>query len=166
MLRLDLLGPVALTDGSNRSRNSDIPGTKPLALLVYLVLEGAHRPVRRDKVATLLWPDAEQKNARASLSQALHELKKALGDVVTARGQEELSVDRARITSDCFEFQDLATRGQLEEAVACYRGDVAAGLFVKDSVEFDDWLARQQTSWRDDYAAVLQKLCDAAIQSN
>src|SRR5688572_28349159 len=137
MYRLNLLGAVALTDDFGRSCDSDVGGTKHLALLVYLVLEGARRPLRRDKVVAVLWPESGQEKARQSLSQALYKLRTALGDVVISDGQEELSLDRNLITSDCFEFAELAASGRLEEAVALYRGDVATGFNVKDAPEFD-----------------------------
>jgi DNA-binding SARP family transcriptional activator/TolB-like protein len=165
MLRLNLLGAVDLRNVDGRPCNGDVGGTKYLALLLYLVLEGAHRPVRRDKVIGVLWPDSEQEKARQSLSQALYKLRTALGDVVISGGQEELSVDRTRISTDSFEFRDLASAGQLEEAVALYRGDVADGLNVKE-IEFDQWLAGQRATWRDHIANVLRKLFDDAIQTD
>ena len=165
MYRLNLLGAVALTDDSGRSCNSDVGGTKHLALLVYLVLEGARHPLRRDKVVGLLWPESGQEKARQSLSQALYKLRTALGDVVISDGQEELSLDRNLITSDCFEFAELAASGRLDEAVALYRGDVATGFNVKDASDFDQWLSHQQTSWRHHYAGVLLQLFDRAIRS-
>lgn len=165
MYRLNLFGAVALTDDSGRTCNSDVGGTKHLALLVYLVLEGARHPVRRDRVVGVLWPESGQEKARQSLSQALYKLRTALGDVVISDGQEELSLDRNRITSDCFEFADLAASGRLEDAVARYRGDVGSAFNVKDAPDFEQWLSNQQTSWRERYAGVLQQLFDTAIQS-
>lgn len=166
MLRLTLLGPVDLVDPITHAR-PDLGGTRNLALLVYLFSEAVERPVRRDTVATLLWPESEQKNARGSLNTAVHQLRAALGDVVIpSRGQEELVVDRSHISCDCFEFTELARSGRLEEAAALYRAEFAAGLIVKDSNEFDVWLSAQRKAWRDRFAAVLVKLYDAAVAVN
>ena len=164
MHRLDLLGAVHLVDAEGRALNSEI-ATKHLAVLVFVVMEGARRPVRRDTITARLWPDSEQRNARQSLSQSLHVLRGALGDVVVSGGQEELSLDRSRITCDCFEFLEHAKAGRLEDAVDVYKGEFAAGLFVKDCVEFDEWLSQQRAEWRGNLAAVLTKLFDAAVAS-
>src|SRR5687768_9730621 len=148
MLRLSLLGAVDLVD-AGRSRNGDIGGTKPLALLVYLVITGRDKPIRCDTAAALLWPESEQKHARQSLNQALSQLRSVLGDdVIRSRGQEEIDVDFERIACDCFDFADLARLGNLEAAVALYRGDFADGLYVKESAEYDDWMSRQRSFWR------------------
>src|SRR5687768_232174 len=165
MLRLSLLGAVDLVD-AGRSRNGDIGGTKPLALLVYLVITGRDKPIRRDTVATLLWPESEQKHARQSLNQALSQLRTVLGDdVIRSRGQEELDVDFERIGCDCFDFADLAKRGHLQAAVALYRGDFAHGFYVKESAEYDDWMSRERTLWRDSLAQVLSKLYRASLDA-
>lgn len=165
MFRLNLLGAVALTDRTARLRNSDVGGTKPLGLLIYLLLEGAQRPVRRDRIVGVLWPESEQEKARQSLSQALYKLRTALGEVVVSNGQEELGIDRTLITSDCFEFDEAVRSGRLEAAVALYGGDVASGLNVKDAPEFDQWLSNQRASWRARYVSVVEKLFNLALQS-
>jgi DNA-binding SARP family transcriptional activator len=50
---------------------------KPLALLAYLSVE--RRPVPREELAAVLWPDADGPRARASARQALWTLRQALG---------------------------------------------------------------------------------------
>ncbi|HEX9802403.1 MAG TPA: hypothetical protein VGB35_04055, partial [Gammaproteobacteria bacterium] len=50
---------------------------KALALLIYLAITGESQ--RRDTLATLFWPEAGQRGARAALSRRLSELTGALG---------------------------------------------------------------------------------------
>lgn len=45
---------------------------KALALLVYLAVSG--RPHSRDALATLLWPESDQREGRARLRRTLHRL--------------------------------------------------------------------------------------------
>ena len=52
---------------------------KVRALLAYLAVE-SERPHRREKLVALLWPDQSEERARASLSQALYNLRRVLGD--------------------------------------------------------------------------------------
>ncbi|MFL5802176.1 MAG: SARP family transcriptional regulator, partial [Roseiflexaceae bacterium] len=54
---------------------------KVVALLIYLAVE-ARRPHRRSTLAALLWPEAPERVARQSLSQALTTLRAVLGQRV------------------------------------------------------------------------------------
>ena len=67
-------------------RSVPASGAKPLALLAYLMLEP--RPHTREALAGLLWGESPEAEARASLRQALKQLRDVLGDAVRA--------DRAR----------------------------------------------------------------------
>ena len=72
-LSIALLGPVLITlDGQPVSFGYD----KLRALLSYLALEAA-QPVRREKLAALLWPDQSEKSAQDNLRQALSRLRQA-----------------------------------------------------------------------------------------
>ena len=55
----------------------DLPSRPAQALLAYLLLN-RERPVRREKLAGLLWPDADEANARSNLRHALWRIRKAL----------------------------------------------------------------------------------------
>lgn len=71
-LKLFLLGsPLIEYDG----KPIDINRRKAVALLIYLAVTGdAHT---RDGLGTMLWPDADQRRARASLRSALWDLNKS-----------------------------------------------------------------------------------------
>src|SRR5262245_41436146 len=58
--------------------------TKTQALLAYLAME-AERPHRRETLAGLLWPDQPESIARHNVSQALLQLRAALGDQARAQ---------------------------------------------------------------------------------
>ena len=51
---------------------------KELALLCYLAAEGGRHP--RRELAELLWPESEERRARADLRAVLHKLRKTLGE--------------------------------------------------------------------------------------
>ena len=58
---------------------SGFESDKVRALLAYLAVE-SERPHRREKLASLLWPNRPMRNARRNLSQALYNLRHAIGD--------------------------------------------------------------------------------------
>ena len=89
-LQLRVLGDaVASLDG----RPIAFRTRKSLALLAYLALDPGPHP--RERLADLLWPEADVVDARASLRTALNYLRQALGssaDSVITSTRESLGV--------------------------------------------------------------------------
>ena len=76
-LMLRLLGPPEIRlDGAPAS---GFVSDKARALLFYLAV-GADRAHRRETLAGLLWPQTPERSARASLRNALSDLRAAVGD--------------------------------------------------------------------------------------
>src|SRR5215510_1661778 len=76
-LKLFVLGQPRLErDGAPLELNL----RKALALLVYLAVSG--QPYSRDALATLLWPESDQRESRGRLRRTLHRLTQAIGDDV------------------------------------------------------------------------------------
>ncbi len=72
---------------------------KALALIVYLTAtKKAHS---RDALAILLWPDSDQRSARASLRRTLYRLNKVLGEDILLIAPETVSLnERANVWLD------------------------------------------------------------------
>lgn len=133
---------------------------KTRGLLAYLMVE-ADRPHTRERLAGLLWPDYPDESARSSLRQALHNLRRALGEpdadspyllVTSGSVQFNAAADHwldvtafAERVAAC--RQHAHTRletcsvcmARLEEALVLYRGDFLAGLRVGNSAAFEEW---------------------------
>lgn len=90
VMRLDVIGIPRLLIGDQRPS----PGSKPLVLLGYLVLE--RRPVARDEIVALLWPDLDRSRGRATLRTRLSSLKATLGSDVIEASEGFLSVTPPR----------------------------------------------------------------------
>jgi DNA-binding SARP family transcriptional activator len=151
----------------------EVDTRKAIALLAYLVIDPqAHQ---REALSALLWPDADESHARASLRRTLSALNKALeGDFLeTSRDQIGLRAG-APIWVDVSEFRRLATgcdlhrsvpqgacpacRQALSRAAELYRGDFLEGFTLRDSAPFDDWQFFQTDALRRELASVLQSL--------
>ena len=137
-------------------------GRKANALLAYLALNPKQR-CTRDRIATLLWSDRGEEQARHSLRQALLSLRKALDDesasILVSDG-DRLTLDPEAIAVDVQAFERLAasrTREALEQAGALYVGDFLDGIDVR-SEGFEEWLAAERTRLRDLAADVLLRL--------
>lgn len=110
------------------------------ALLVYLALQA--RPVPREVLAELLWPERPGATARANLRSALHRLQRAFG--------QHLAVSRAAIglapsvRCDVLEFEACVREGRPADAVGWYAGPFLAGFYLDGSPGFEAWMASEQ----------------------
>ena len=113
-------------------------------LLVYLALNG-ERPVAREVLAALFWPDESGETAHNNLRQALYQLRQLLGD--TTNDTPVLIATRQAVqfncasdhTLDVTHFLRAIEAHDLDAAVAHYAGELLPG-FTCDSLEFEDWL--------------------------
>ena len=85
-LKIYLLGQFKL---QNSDQLFELPSRPAQSLLAYLVLN-AGVTHRREKLASLIWPDANETNARSYLRQALWRIGKSL---------ENASLSRESVTS-------------------------------------------------------------------
>jgi WD40 repeat protein/DNA-binding SARP family transcriptional activator len=120
---------------------------KVRALLAYLAVE-ADRPHRREALAGLLWPDWPERSARASLSQALYNLRSAIGDreadtpfllVAPQTIQFNRASDHVLDIAILANLPDDATADQLKEALDSYDGPFLAGFSLPDASPFEEW---------------------------
>src|SRR3954447_11422866 len=134
-LVLNLLGTPTLVTREGEPV-TPTPGAKAMALLAYLVLE--RRPQSREALAGLLWGESPEIEARASLRQALKQLRDSLGDVVRAdRSLVQLSVP---VSCDVTDFRALLDDSP-GEAVAFEIPRFLEGFSVRKAPLFDEWVA-------------------------
>ena len=113
-------------------------------LLIYLALNG-ERPVAREVLATLFWPDESGDTANNNLRQALYQLRQLLGDttndipILTATRQSVQFNCGSDHTLDVTRFLRAIEAHDLDAAVAHYAGELLPG-FTCDSLEFEAWL--------------------------
>lgn len=171
-LKLYLLGPpqVELEDDPVK-----IQRRKALALLAYLAVSGEVQ--RRDTLATLLWPDLSQSQARAALTRHLSEGRKIIGqdsliadrETVALAGKVWVDVNRFRQLIDCPPSSPDCL-ASLTEAVSLYRDDFLTGFTLPDCPDYDEWQFFQTEGLRQQLALTLERLIkrhiDQAKRSN
>ncbi len=150
MIQLQTFGRVRLL--GDRPREDTAPATaqpKRLVLLAYLALMSGKGPVRRDLLLALFWPELGDDEARRALRQALHYLRRVLGDDVIVGKGEEVSIDGDRFRCDAVEFEHLVAAGEPGRALSLYQGDFLAGFHVPDvSAELEEWVDRTRLRLR------------------
>jgi predicted ATPase/DNA-binding SARP family transcriptional activator len=125
-----------------------LPTRKTQALLAYLALPlgQAHS---RDKLATLLWGDMPDAQARGNLRHALSRIRKNLPAGVRpglVLDGPTVALDPSVVEVDVAEFERLVADGRppaLEQIGGLYRGDLLAGLALTER-PFEEWLTSER----------------------
>ena len=140
-LELRLLGAPCLVVGERRIALS----AKDAALLCLIALAG---PIRPDRVATLLWPNAGAKQADTSLRQRLYRLRRdaglrLLGGGIGLQLQETVHTDLA---------QGLA---QIEHDEHAPLEELLGDLDFDELPELAEWLRQERRRWQEQCTGAL-----------
>src|SRR3954468_2020720 len=126
MLRLSTFGGLVLhQDG--QLHTGPAAQRRRLALLAVVASAG-RRGVGRERLLSLLWRDSEHESARHSLYQALHAIRRSVGDGDAFLGASTLQLNPERVASDVSEFGEAVEEGAHERAVRLHRGAFLDGF--------------------------------------
>lgn len=156
MISLKVLGGIALESDGAPLRGR-IVQRRRLALLAILAAART-RPISRDRLVALLWPESRDDQARALLSDSLYVIRKALGDDVLLNSGDDLSLNSERIATDLARFEDALEAGDAEQAVTEYAGPFLDGVHVADAPEFERWTAEMRAQLQRRYAQAIDRL--------
>ncbi|MEZ4682369.1 MAG: BTAD domain-containing putative transcriptional regulator [Caldilineaceae bacterium] len=156
-LVLNLFGnPVVTLDGVVVT---GFQSSKVQALLYYLAV--VQRQQSRSLLANLLWGDVAEAHARRSLTAALSNLRRLLGDCIEAdrervawRRDLPQRIDVALLET-ALDRPDVAA---LRQVVDLYRGEFLEGFYVRDTPEFELWMARERAHLRERFMVGLAAL--------
>lgn len=159
--------------------------TKVQALLAYLVVE-ADLPVKREKLATMLWPESSQTAAHSGLRQALARLRAALGDhrpdtpfIISDRDTLQFNLDSDTwcdlwVFDQCIAECDSHQHDQDQACPTCagkqaqlfqiYRGDFLEWLTIPKSAAFEEWAQMHRERKRRQALDALAKLAETYDQ--
>ena len=153
MFRVIVFGQVELRDAEGRSLSHSLQ-RRPLAVLIVLAVAGASG-ISRDRLLALLWPEKGDAQARNSLRQAVHQLRKTLGESVVT-GAMDLHLNPHAITSDVGDFEAAVKAGDNERAVTFYAGALGDGFHVRGAPELEDWLSAHRARLKGLFAASVE----------
>ena len=160
MLTLKLLGTPAVESDGELVTGRAAQGHR-LALLAMLALARG-RPVARDRITALLWPESPTDRVRHQLSDALYIVRSALGaDVVRSTG-DDLGLNADVVTSDVGTFEQLLDDGALERAVESFTAPLLDGFHLPDGGEFERWLDGERARLAQRYTGALESLAEAS----
>ena len=150
MLRLRVLGGIDLRGEDGAEVPGILSQSKRLALLVYLTLATPRGFHRRDRLLALFWPELDASHARNALSQALHVLRRGLGEgVLVNRGDQEIGLAPGTLWCDAIAIEEAVAQERASEALELYRGDLLEGFFLTDApAELERWLDAERARLR------------------
>ena len=159
-LELHTLGGLRLTRG-----HAPVSGAgsrrKSLALLAFLASANS-RGASRDKIAALLWPEADADAARTVLRQTLYSLRRDLGEPDLVLGSTELRLNTDVIDSDLARFDDAMRRNDPRAAVEVYKGPFLDAVYLREAPDFDQWVDDERVRRAHQFRSALEDLAKAA----
>lgn len=165
-LQATLLGPPQLL-----CAGATIPLARRQMRALFFRLAIALRPVTRDQLCFLFWPDIGDSAARRNLTVLLNQLRQALPcpDLVQTQG-DAILLNPAHLQTDTVAFAEAlaqaARGGRLEPLIAAvdlYRGPVLDGFALPACAEFEAWVMQERQSWERRYLDALALLVDAYV---
>lgn len=178
-LSLKLLGSLDIE--LNGEPVGGLRSAKVEALLAYLAVE-QERPLRRDALVALLWPDESLETARTNLRQSITRLQKGIDNQLAdppfllisretvqfnAQSEHQLDVTHFQaLLTDCPTHRAAPERlcercvRNWQTAVSLYKGDFLAHFFIDDSPVFEQWLLTVRERLHQQTLTALQWLAD------
>lgn len=145
-----MLGGIGLSRADGTEVDVLLRQPKSVALLAYLAMPRPGTWHRRDLLLATFWPELSQTRARTALRSALHLLRRHLDDgTIRTRGDDEVSLDPARLTTDVAALLDDVAANAHERIVDHYRGSLLPGLYITDVPEFERWLEAERARLSD-----------------
>ncbi|MBX3120206.1 MAG: hypothetical protein KF784_14165 [Fimbriimonadaceae bacterium] len=163
--RIELFGGLRVIHGDRVI--SRFQTQKTGALLAYLAMH-LDRPIAREVIAELLWPDGDPIAIRNRLNQAVSSLRRQLHPPGVAQGSilvadhHTVSLNAAIVTVDVIEFMDCVKSAKEEtdegqklahliKAASLYKGDLLDGYY-------EEWAFGERLRLNDLYANILNGL--------
>ncbi len=153
-LEIRLLGAVEIIlDGRRLRAFNSLRLQRFLALIVL-----RRDPQHRSRLAFLLWPDSDERQARTNLRKLLHEFRHSLPD-----SDEFVEIDNETVQwipsgpseVDVLRFRDAMAAGDLELATGLYSGDLLPACY-------DGWILDERAKLRADAYRALVRLAEEA----
>jgi DNA-binding SARP family transcriptional activator len=156
---------------------------KAKTLFKYLIAQRG-RPIPKDVLMEILWPEGDPQAANNNLKAAVHALRQTLDPsgknndgkesmqyIIFLDGNYVLN-NEAEIWVDVDEFEHqwatgrrLDKEGKVDEATKAYAAaeKLYRGDFLEDDI-YEDWTLLRREALKDTYLAILSKLSERSIQ--
>ncbi|HEV2129980.1 MAG TPA: BTAD domain-containing putative transcriptional regulator [Longimicrobiaceae bacterium] len=157
---LKLFGGASLTGQSGAVGS---PATQRHRLALLALLATSHpRALPRERLMVRLWPERDNEHTRKLLNQAVHALRKTLGEEAILSAGEELRFNPRVVQCDVIAFEEALATGDAERAVELYAGPFLDGFFLSQAPEFERWAEGERERFRRACCKALEGLAEGA----
>jgi DNA-binding SARP family transcriptional activator len=150
-----------------RDKPYHIPRRQARAMLYHLA--EVIKPVPRQQLCFLFWPDLPNTKARRNLNRLLSYLHQTLPHrEMLIISDETIQLNPDLVQSDADQFQLLSEQrytASTQQAVNLYRGDFLEGFYLPKSLEYDLWLTTERHRLEREYLALLANLVDTLMDN-
>jgi DNA-binding SARP family transcriptional activator len=178
LVRVYMLGPFQI-DFAGRRLGPEVPG-QVRTVLEYIIAH-RQRPIPKDALLDLLWPEADPSTACGRLRVLMHTLRRVVsgpepptaGGLVLTLGSNFMLNPAINIWVDVDEFEyhwqqgwRLMRAGLTNEAMREY--EQAEALYAGDYLEdqpYADWTLLRREALKDAYASILTMLATISLQA-
>ncbi len=166
MIRVRLLGHLALTDPQGREIPGVLSQPKIVGILTFLACVPPADFIRRATLLPLFWPESGEASARHALSQALYRLRHAIGaEVIETRGAEDIRLAIGQVDSDITALNAAIAEGRWSDAVTLYAGELLPGFALVEAGGFERWLEDERASLQRRAATAAWSAAAAALSA-
>jgi len=163
-LRLVTLGRLTLIGATGDEDASLAKRRFKLALLAVLAM--ARRPVPRDTLIAMFWPEHDEARARHCLSNALSSLRRSLGHgAITTRDANVALAADAGLVVDALEMAEATESRDAARVVELYAGPFLDGVRVDDSPTFEHWTSRERRRIEALFLKACARQCESLARS-
>ncbi|MCB0208623.1 MAG: hypothetical protein KDJ52_04820 [Anaerolineae bacterium] len=127
---------------------------KTEALFYFLAVTG--QPQTREVLADLFWGEMDEGKAKRNLTKSLSTLRKLVDpfleierQTVTFKSNESVQLDTELFQTNIETGEKKAQLNALKKAIDLYQGDFLDGIYVKDSLPFEEWMLNQREHFRE-----------------
>lgn len=164
--RISVLGTWDLRSDEGARIQSVLQQPRRFALLIHLALVSREGPVRRDAVLGVFWANKPQDKARNALNQAVHYLRRSLGDNAILTTTETIRLNPELVSSDVADFLAACDAGEHEAALDLYGGTLLPGYYDNsESVDFEHWLETTREALARKASACAWHLAETAVEA-
>lgn len=132
---------------------------KALTLLAYLISHD--RPIMREFLAGLTWPEREQSLALGLLRRTLYDLSSKLPGCLLIDRRTVQFRPMVSVSIDVHTFAMLAAQDNpaaWAQAIVLYQAPFGEGIYLNGAPELENWLLREQEQWQQHVAHLLNRL--------